>query len=132
MKIYLVTAGCYSDYHVIAAFSTREKAEDFRERTKLRFCEIEERPFDILDEEDFAGGRVLYEVRHYLEDCPSGRKGQIVPTLVSEYTDFGSLNVVSTVWSGTLKTVLVAARDEEHAVKIAADLFRIHKAEGGR
>ena len=31
MKVYLVTEGCYSDYHIEAAFSTKEKAEELVE-----------------------------------------------------------------------------------------------------
>lgn len=28
-KVYVVTAGCYSDYHIVAVFSTKEKAEEY-------------------------------------------------------------------------------------------------------
>ena len=44
-KIYIVTEGSYSDYHIEAVFSTREKAEEFMD-TKDDDASIEELPLD--------------------------------------------------------------------------------------
>lgn len=44
-KIYIVTEGSYSEYHIEAVFSTREKAEEFMD-TKDDEAEIEEFPLD--------------------------------------------------------------------------------------
>lgn len=35
MKVYIVTSGAYSDYSLEGVFSTREKAEEFREQFNL-------------------------------------------------------------------------------------------------
>ena len=35
MKIYVVTSGCYSDFHIDAMFSTREKAQKYIDATKF-------------------------------------------------------------------------------------------------
>lgn len=34
-KIYIVTDGCYSDYHIEACFSTKEKAKEYIKNTKI-------------------------------------------------------------------------------------------------
>lgn len=45
MKLYLVSAGEYSDYHVMAIFSTIEKAEEFLKRydSTLEYYESDEK-----------------------------------------------------------------------------------------
>ena len=35
MKIYVVTSGCYSDFHINAMFSTREKAQKYIDAAKF-------------------------------------------------------------------------------------------------
>ena len=35
MKIYVVTSGCYSDFHIDAMFSTREKAQKYIDAAKF-------------------------------------------------------------------------------------------------
>lgn len=44
-KIYIVTEGSYSDYHIEAVFSTRKKAKEFMD-TKDQYARIEEFPID--------------------------------------------------------------------------------------
>ena len=39
MKIYVVTSGCYSDFHINAMFSTREKAQKYIDAAKFDDCD---------------------------------------------------------------------------------------------
>ena len=45
-KVYLVTQGRYSDYHVEAVFSTKEKAQAWIDSSREQGCEIEEWDID--------------------------------------------------------------------------------------
>lgn len=42
--IYVVTDGCYSDYHIVGVFTDKEKAHDY---AKLHFYDVEE--FETMD-----------------------------------------------------------------------------------
>ena len=61
-KVYIVTAGNYSDYHIVAVFSTRKKAEEFLKRYEEVYpyidVRIEEHPIDVPVEKRF-GYRVM-------------------------------------------------------------------------
>lgn len=114
--IYAVTEGNYSDYHVVALFSTRERAEELT-RTLTRLNE----------------GECARVEEFYLD---TWHDTGMVPFLV--WSSFGSVEVASVMAlvttdqtknlvtrqaSGVLNCC-VWARDEQHAIKIAADLFR--------
>jgi hypothetical protein len=62
MKIYLVTQGEYSDYQILGAFSTEEKAQQFA----AGHGTIE--PFEVDDpENDLRGFRTMWCINIYLE-----------------------------------------------------------------
>ena len=132
MKIYIVTRGEYSDYGILAAFLDKAKAEQFVEKynrgvnydpDKAEIEEYEEGvPFDFntLD---------IYEVRFYYD---IGARDATKVALDDSY-DYQNIPRVRTprgnVYSSWAYLVTVAAKDEEHAFKIACDTLAKWKAE---
>lgn len=114
-KIYILTAGSYSDYHIVGAFSTKEKAqeviESFNRSSGRRgdFNDIEELVIDELSE-NVSDGRSLCFIR-------IDRDGNT--------SDFGfpghtySLNEKQGLDTRGNLYVYCFARDKEHAIKIA-------------
>jgi|688.fasta_scaffold349475_2 hypothetical protein len=119
-KVYILTAGVYSDYHIVATFSTRELAEEAK-----KFCgdddpEIQEYELDSLQipdhppghtawfvNIDISGARPLWIRRANILECnftPS-------ETLRPQFGNYSNYSVGC--W----------ARDEEHAKKIALDKY---------
>lgn len=64
-KVYIVTAVEYSDYHIEAAFSTKENAEAFMNAHDDDYC-IEEYK---LDEQKVKEDERLYRINFYFDDC---------------------------------------------------------------
>lgn len=62
-KIYIVTAGEYSDYHIEAAFSTKKKANEYVQQHGMR-CDIEEYDLD----EEVVRKTKLWRCSFYLDN----------------------------------------------------------------
>lgn len=122
MKIYLVSQGCYSDYRIIAAFSTEEKAKAYVKH--LGDSDDEDiLEFDV-DSETFQNPRGLNRFTLQMK-----RDG----SLVYGVTDRGSVKEekpqgpkwepLAKVWvdenSECYMRFEVEAKDKEHALKIA-------------
>ena len=72
-KVFVITSGCYSDYHIEAIFKSREKAEAYCQCHKD--CEIEEYEFnDDKIYTPFNAVRIQCEYRNWwMTDRPSIR-----------------------------------------------------------
>lgn len=120
--IYVVTAGDYSDYHVIGVTANKEKAEHFCEWFNVwsyNKARIEVYEMDRL--EPYGEGRYLYEVEQ-------DKSGHMEVEQASRLPYDGQR--VNEVWSwGSGYFVPVFADDEDHARKIAADLIAQYKWE---
>ena len=64
MVIYVVTDGVYSEYHVEAVFTSREKAEEFR--TYHGYDNVEEFEADPIEQR--ADARLLWRCEYSLKD----------------------------------------------------------------
>lgn len=117
-KAYAVTEGCYSDYHVCGITLDKEAAEAFVER--YPDCRIED--YDTDDIDIIKRGCYLYEV--ILDN-----NGDLISTYKNgscylvEYR-----NRVFPIRKASGRSVrwykaYVGAVDDDHAVKIAADLI---------
>ena len=109
MKIYVVTKGNYSDYHIVAATLVKERAEEIAKRfsDKWEECNIEEY------EDSEAALKPYWNVKfkNGISECVSvGASSYVLRYLndVEEYED-GRLDVS------------VAADTPEEAIKIAAE-----------
>lgn len=116
-KIYLVTEGEYSDYHIIGAFSTKEKAQSFIKLFGDRY------------------GMYLedYEIDKYEKQIADGLKYYIVHMKFNGDVEYISVesNLESSdkIWSDNIQ-VCVWAKDEKHAIKIANERRIKLKLEG--
>ena len=57
--VYIITSGCYSDYHIECCFSTREKAEEYLEVIKNNLYNDGIRLWNYSD----------YDIEEYIIDC---------------------------------------------------------------
>lgn len=108
MKIYLVTDGEYSDFCVVAAFSTKEKAERGKvlldlhnEVLELEVDNVREPPRDMTS--------------YRVQMTRAGNKARATPFYM---TDFEPCSTFCQ-GGGDAFIVLTYARDEQHAIKIA-------------
>lgn len=120
MKVYIVTGGDYSDYHISAVFSTRTDAENYCSACSGEWWtpRVEEWPLDSLSVDTgmkFYFGRVNPE------------NGAVFD--VSEASNGRGVGEWQKAVGGTLFTVVVS-KSETHAVKSIADKYRQAKAEG--
>lgn len=122
MKVYVITNGIYSDYHICGVATDYETAEKIRKHTSGRYDEsrIEEYETDTWSDIVRIGG--LYHVNKYGAHLQACRENYDVEAL------YNNRNVVMDYGNGG-KGVNVIARDEDHAKKIAADLFAKYEAE---
>ena len=124
MKIYVITKGSYSDYHICAVTEEEEKAEQLKRLFSISYdwANIEE-----YDTEEFAFIKKDEKCFEVLKI-----KGNI--EVKEKNLDYYEMdNEVYTYWkrrpndAGIGTTVL--AKDEEHAIKIAQDRFAEYEAE---
>lgn len=118
---YAVTDGDYSDYHIIAIADNKERAENIKKLYSGKYSEP-------MIEEFFDGeskDEVLYDV--WYETNGSYK-------LFLQTFDMNELSNINIVKENVLRndwwkySVLVMAKDENHAIKIAQDLWAEYKA----
>lgn len=118
---YAVTDGDYSDYHIIAITDNKERAENIKKLYSSKYSEpmIEE----FFDGE--AKNEALYNVLYNTD----GSYNVTLQTFDKEYSS--DINIVRENVSNNhwwKYQVFVIAKDENHAIKIAQDLWAEHKA----
>ena len=121
-KIYVVTKGSYSDYHIVAATLDKEKAEKIKKKFDSKYdeCEIEEyedsetilKPLYIVV---FDINRSLLHIRNRSTDAWSYYDKE--HTKIYEYSTNAGFYIY------------VSADDEDHALKIARDKLAEYLAE---
>ena len=125
--VYAVATGSYSDYRIIAIYSERAKAEQLA--AVEDGGEVEEYELDPAWPQWLKEGEAVWRVSERT-DCRDGLLVCPMGTVDSEYYK-ERLNKVAHsndyYYSGKLY-VYVAARDRQHAIKIAAEKFAHHKA----
>lgn len=122
MKVYVVTQGEYSDYHICAVVLDREKAEFLKGKftDKWSTAEIEEYDTDEYNE--------IYQYNHYYNCCDVN--GVVIVKECTCDDLIHALRYYNSVYNVAGKLVTkVAANSEKEAVKKAADRFAKYKAE---
>ena len=115
-KVFVVTAGSYSDYHIVGVFSTKKLAEEYRH--KLGADDVEEFELDGFAKSLYSKGYTRYLVQFH---------GNIASVCERRSTydlyrlDKKHIATNRNRKSGDL-TVELFAKDEKHAVKIASEI----------
>jgi hypothetical protein len=118
---YAITEGEHSDYRVLAVFSTKELAKS--ELAKYgKSVEIEELPLDPRVPDAPAGMKGFC--------CCKGISNDIWTSSLSthEMTKYKDVGEVQCSPNRTCYSVILWARDKDHAIKIAAEKFARQKA----
>ena len=120
MKVYVVTEGDYSDYHIVGVCTSKESAERIRELASRDFHEaqIEEYEADKFNIEPTYN---YYEVSVY-------KNGSAVVNISKFIFDPHEVRDYRNAKCTCAFSVDVFAQDEEHAKKIAFDLIAEYKA----
>lgn len=118
-KIYIVTSGEYSEYHIDAVFSTQELAEDYIQQNGIDYG-IEEYNLD----EEIDRNTKLWRVEFNIKDC------ELKDASVRDYRedDFRDTCKVSDFFDCSLIDFFVDADTMNKAVKIASERFAAVKA----
>lgn len=118
MKIFIVTSGEYSDYHIDAVFSTEENAKKYAELHPGRFADIEE--FDV--DEDMA---LINKIRdekitiYKISMFKDGKVREVKKESSTLHNYETALKSEYGFWVGHLRfDMKVIAKDEKHAIKI--------------
>jgi hypothetical protein len=116
-KVYILTTGSYSDYHIVATFSTRELAEEVKKLCGNDDPEIQEYELDSLQIPDHPPGQTAWHVNI---DTKGARQPWICQDNIFErnFTPSSEFQPRSGYY-----VVECWARDEEHAKKIALDKY---------
>jgi hypothetical protein len=110
-KVFLVTSGSYSDYHVVGVFSTRENAE---------------RVINDADKSDYDSAYIEeYDIDPTIDELNQGlTMYRVLMTVEGDTKEIEKVEGISSVRSFSCTTVRndlnmsVWAKDETHAVKI--------------
>lgn len=136
MKIYIVTCGEYSDYCVLAAFLDKSKAESFTQKYNHGYVDSQGiKHYDEASIEEYEDGvpfdfetMNVYAVRFYDDGSHDIVKKEL-HNMYDFQKPFPSVTVPSSIFVRHKYFVTVAAKDEEHAFKIACDTLAKWKAE---
>ena len=128
-KVYIITAGSYSDYHIVAVFADKNEAERFRDvqNEKAKWdsqeCRIEEYP---IGADMSLAGKQLYCV--YVNSLGSIYAYDNCEAALNRADEIGIVKEEQ----GRLECFIAVPMDEdepeEYAQKVAADLFAEYKA----
>lgn len=119
-KVYILTDGDYSDYHVVGVFSTRELAEDYvNSSERYEMDRIDEWEMDELQPDK---DRKLFLISSDFNniDCRIVEKDYYETVKVAD--------IVCYRGKGTIR-LCVSAVTREQAIKVAAERIRFVKAE---
>ena len=124
-KVYVVTAGDYSDYHIEGIFDSREKAEEYiNHSANTELNDIEEYNLNELKPEK---SEKLFELRSGFDNIDFKVTGCMSNTML--YKDLMCFKA-STSWGDEDQVVFfVRSETRERAIKIASERLRQVKAE---
>lgn len=136
-KAYIVTQGCYSDYHICSVFLDKESAEKYvklrSERGGSRYDELTIEQYDITEYGDIPNHyyiRVMYNPKD-----DSVKVGMIEGATKQRFDGKGDMDIVDVYWDGCLSFSIIRDYmvdinnlDKEHILKIARDKYAEYKA----
>lgn len=121
MKVYIVTQGDYSEYHIERVFSTRDKAQEYLDHIGNNDCDIEEYNID----EETPRGVFAYRVEISDNDKPATVSLMAFTTYPNCRKDaFG----IGQGMFATYTWFNIEAKDAPQAIKIASERLMQIKA----
>lgn len=122
MKIYVATAGIYSDYHVVGVFSSEARLRESLPDVEKYNCD----EYEIDEMTAIPKGMKAFRV--HLK-----KNGDVLyPVASGDYEDVGFISFRNKTWHGGEHVVAeVIAIDEQHAVKIVNEM-RIQRLASGK
>lgn len=121
---YAVTAGDYSDYHIIAITDSKERADNIVKIYNNNGWNCNAQVEEFFDSE--SKDEVFYDVRY-----ETNGSYDVSPQEFDKNYKFDNINIIeeNVIHSDWWKyRVFVMAKDENHAIKIAQDLWAEYKA----
>lgn len=128
-KVYIITAGSYSDYHIVAVFLEKAKAEQFQDMHNSRACyssqecRIEE--YSIGADMSLAGKRLYCA---YVNSIGSIYAYDNCEAALNRADEIGIVKEEQGRLECFIAVPMNADEPEEYAQKVAADLFAEYKA----
>lgn len=121
MIIYVLTAGDYSDYHIVAVAETKERAEKLKEKLQPfnRYCDIEIEEYDTEQYSDGLNDRPAWAVFFNVNGAAVGMNRMDIWAYMDMCDDHCRVKV--NYCTKDLR-VLVCAEDERHALKAASEI----------
>ena len=120
MKVYVVTEGWYSDYHIECVTLSKEQANKYIERKSSRYTDYEIEEYDTNELDEFlADGRGYWMV--WKTDGRIASNPTDAPTPCNKI-DINKVKQQYPKRKGNIFTI-VRADTKEEAEKIACDLF---------
>lgn len=121
MKIYVVTEGSYSDYHIVGVSDDVETAYKIAD---YRGAEVE-----TYDTNDFTDDRLfwLYTCHTWYDDYGEKQERESIECrMQDEFHE--EVNIVRSIWDKRSYKVVVKANDRDHALKTARDMVAQYRA----
>ena len=119
-KTYVLTEGCYSEYHIVGVYSTQELAQEAQ--SLYPYSDIEE--FDLDNIPEHPPGMKAWGMV-FVDGKLNDNSRQISPNTES----FPSEKDYTQLYDGKrIYRVYCWARDKDHAEKIALDKYYQHQA----
>ena len=117
MIVYVITQGEYSEYHICAVTTDRERAEHLRRLYMCRGISPEIEEYDTEEDQDTSLGRLIpiYEIFISKDGKLSAKIDHWHDSAVPFKNDF---KLERSLYNFT---AYISAKDEEHAKKIALD-----------
>jgi hypothetical protein len=126
-KVYVVTEGDYSDYHIVAVFTTEEVAEEYAKKRN------EKNGYESARVEDYEVNESSATMPHWFvrmfRDGTVERvqsEGDDLPTPADSWVQQMNMPVKDMVMETPERVAVLAVRccanDEQHAVKIANEI----------
>lgn len=123
MKVYIITKGSYSDYHICGISLDKDKAEIIRRRFSVEYERAEIEEYDTDSVEEILRYEHTYKCDYYHDNSSIS-----VRLSNPDYIDDDDYRVKHNSFLNCLR-VYVNANTEEEALKFASDKFAKYRAE---
>lgn len=123
MTIYVVTKGWYSDYHIIAATLSKQRAENIAKIYTDRYDTAEVEAFDEMTDKEINGMMEKLELRYIFNIQQDGAVSEVK----AMYERKEAPHILPQI-QGQIN-FSIPAKDKEHAIKIARDMRLKYYAE---